>query len=197
MKFKAVVLSMGLLVLGVGAAHASSNWIGVNGGFGIPTGDYGDAASTGWNLGVTGTHMVNDQWGVGGDLGYHAWSGSDDINAAAVLLYGPGSEFSWSAFQATAHAVMAFPTKGTVTPYATMGLGLYNVGAKLESPSGDADDSQSKFGFNFGGGMTFAGNGNMRWGMNGAFHFVPAEEDLGSDVNFMTLGVHMTWGVGQ
>lgn len=195
MKFKSVVLSAALLVFGVGAANASSTWFGVNGGAGVPTGDYGDAASMGWQFGATGTRMVNDQWGFGGDVGYHMWNGSDDANAAAEALFGPGSEFKWSAIQATAHVVVAVPTQGTVSPYFKGGLGVYNVSSKLESPSGDSDASESKLGFNLGAGMNFASSGNMRWGVNGQYHIVPAEADLGADVNFMTFGVNVMWGV--
>src|SRR5688572_32351680 len=130
MKFKSVVLCAALLTFGVGAANASSNWLGVNGGAGVPTGDYGDAASTGFQFGVTGTHMMNDQWGIGGDIGYHMWNASDDANAAAELAFGPGSEFKWNALQATAHVMVAVPSQGTVSPYLKGGMGIYNVGLK-------------------------------------------------------------------
>lgn len=98
MKFKSLVVAAVLTTLTVGAAHAGNNYLGVNAGAGIPSGDFGDAASNGWNLGATGTHMVNHQWGIGGDLGFYSWAGSDDANDAAELVFGPGSEFSWSAF---------------------------------------------------------------------------------------------------
>jgi opacity protein-like surface antigen len=193
MKFKAAVLGVALTALSVGAANAGSNWIGFSGGAGFPTGDYGDAASTGWHLGATGTHMVNDQWGIGGDLAYHAWGASDQLKVAL----GPGSEFSWSAIQASAHGVMLFPTQSNVKPYAQVGLGLYNLAAKLTSPSGDTNTSKSKLGFNLGGGMDFASSGNMRWGVNGAYHIISAKDDFGSDVNFFSLGVNLMWGLSQ
>lgn len=197
MKFKAVVLGVALSTLSVGAAHAGSNWIGFSGGAGIPTGDYGDAAAMGWHVGATGTHMMNDAWGIGADLAYHAWGGSDDLNAALEASFGPGSEFSWSAIQADVHGVMMIPTQSNVKPYAQVGVGLYNIGAKLSTPSGDADDSQSKMGFNVGAGMDFAGTGNTRWGVAGAYHIVPAEEDLGSDVNFFSVGLNFKWGLSS
>lgn len=195
MKFKAAVLGVALMAATVSAAHAGSNWIGFSGGAGIPTGDYGDAAATGWHLGATGTHMVNDTWGIGADLAYHAWGGSDDLNAAMEAAFGPGSEISWSAIQADVHGTMMFPTQSNVKPYAQVGLGLYNVSAKLSSPSGDDDTSKSKLGFNLGGGMNFSNTGNMRWGVGAGYHIIPAEDDLGSDVNFFSVGVNMLWGL--
>jgi opacity protein-like surface antigen len=190
MKFKSVILSAALLVFGVGAAHAGSNWVGFTGGAGVPTGDFGDAASMGWQFGATGTHMVNDQWGIGGDLSYHMWNGSDDANNAA----GPGAEWKWSAVQATAHAMYAIPMQGTVSPYLRGGLGLYNIGSKLQSPSGDVSDSQSKFGYNLGAGMNFASSGKARWGLVGQYHIVPVESQ---NVDFLTFGVNVMWGVGN
>jgi opacity protein-like surface antigen len=198
MRSKAVVLGAALLLLGANVASAAragrssgSTWLGVSGGAGIPTGDYGEAASTGWHLGVTGTHMMNHQFGIGGDVGYHAWGPSEDVESALA----PDEDIKWSAVQATAHGVLMFPTSGSVKPYAKAGFGMYNLGFDFESPSGDINDSETKFGFNFGGGMNFMTSGNTRWGMTAAYHLVPAEEDLGSDVNFFTLGANVLWGM--
>lgn len=197
MKSMTVTLGAALLVLMAGTANAGSDWIGFSGGAGIPTGDYGNAANTGWQLGATGTHMLNSQWGIGADVAYHAWSGSNDLNAAAETLFGPGSEYKWSAVQATAHATMAFPTQGNAKPYMQAGLGLYELSLKLSSPSGDNNTSKSKFGFNLGGGMDFLTSHNMRWGIAANYHIVPAQNDLGSDLNFFTLGANVVWGVGH
>ena len=141
MKSMKVILGVAFLAVLAGTANAATNTVGLTGGMGIPTGNYSDAAANGWNLGVTGTHMVNSQWGFGGDVAYHAWGGSKNANAAAELVYGPGSDFKWSAVQATAHAVMAFPTQSSMKPYAKVGAGLYDVDLKLESPSGNGSIS--------------------------------------------------------
>jgi opacity protein-like surface antigen len=194
MKLKSVILCAALMMFGVGAASASSTWLGVVGGAGLPTGDYGDVASTGWQFGVTGTRMVNDQWGIGGDIGYHMWNGSNDANAAAELAFGAGSEWKWSALQATGHAILAIPTQGKVSPYLRGGLGIYNVTSKLESPAGDTDASESKLGFNVGAGMNFASSGKARWGVVGQYHIVPVES---SNVDFLTVGLNVMWGVGN
>jgi opacity protein-like surface antigen len=194
MMSKKAILGIAMLALLAGAANAGTNKIGLTGGMGIPTGDYSDAAAKGWSVGATGTHMVNDQWGFGGDLAYHAWGGSDDANAAAETLFGPGSEFKWSAIQATAHALMAFPTQSNVKPYAKVGVGLYNMGLKLDTPSGDTSDSNSELGFNVGGGLNFLTSSNVSWGLSGAYHIVNAKNDVGSNVNFAQVGVNVLWG---
>ena len=194
MKYKSAVLGVAMLAVLAATANAGSNMIGLTGGLGVPTGDYSDAAGNGWHIGATGTHMVTSQWGFGGDLAYHAWGGSDAANAAAEVLFGPGSEFKWSAIQATAHAIMAIPTQNNVKPYAKVGLGLYNMGLKLDSPAGNDSQSNSEFGFNFGGGVNILTQSNMTWGLSGSYHIVQAKNDLGSDVNFYQVGVDVLWG---
>jgi opacity protein-like surface antigen len=198
MKFKSLILATAIMVCSVGAANAAGSfWLGANAGGAIPTGDYGDAAATGWNLGAVGTYMVNSQWGFGGDLGYHAWNGSEDLNAATELAFGNGAEFKWSAIQATSHAVMLFPTSSNVKPYAKVGLGLYNLKGAVSGGTTDSEESQSKLGFNFGGGMNVMSSGNMMWGLNGAYHMIPAEEDFGADVSEFTLGLNLMWGMNS
>ena len=196
MRFKAAVLGTALLMLGAGAASAGSNYVGLTGGAGLPMGDYGDVAGTGWNIGASGTHYINDMWGFGADLGYHGWGASEDLESSLPS----GDKISFTALQATAHAVMAFQTSGNVRPYAKFGAGMYNLGLKYESATlGDADESESKFGYNVGAGMNFLTSSNMRWGVYGAYHIIPVddEDSFGTDLNFAQLGVNIQWGLGN
>ena len=197
MKLKAAVLGAAIMLLAMGAASAGTFRFGPMGGGTFPTGDFSDVAATGWNGGATGTYSVNDQWGLGADVVYHAWSGSDDANAAAEFLYGPGSEVKFSAIQATAHAAWMMPVQGNVKPFAKFGVGLYNLGSKLTSPSGDSDDSQSKVGFNFGAGFNMLSSSNMSWGVSGAYHIVPAQDDFGVDVNMFTVSANLMWSMAS
>ena len=126
---------------------------------------------------------------------YHAWNGSDDLNAGAEVLFGPGSEFKFSAIQVSAHAAWMMPSQGNVKPFAKVGVGLYNLGSKLTSPSGDLDDSQSKVGFNVGAGLNMVSSTNMAWGLSGAYHIVPAKDDFGTDVNMFTVSANLMWSM--
>jgi opacity protein-like surface antigen len=198
MKYKNAILGVAILAALAGAANAGTNTIGLTGGLGIPTGNYGDAAAKGWQIGAVGTHMVNTQWGFGGDVAYHGWGGSDALNS---LVQPAGGSFKWSAIQATAHAVMAFPTTSNAKPYAKVGAGLYNVDLKLSSPVGNTSESKSEFGFNVGGGVNFLTKSNMQWGLSGAYHIVPIKDDpnsaislLTKNVNFFQVGVNVLWG---
>lgn len=195
MKLKSAVLAISMLAFAAGAAHAGSWSLGLNGGMAKPTGDFGDAAATGWNVGVGMTNMINSNWGIGADLGFHSWGGSDDYNNALQVLSGdPSMEGSFSALQATGAVSYHFPTNGNVHPYLKGGLGMYNLKAKVESSSGDADDSSSELGFNFGAGMNFATQGTMQWGFSGLYHSIQTE---GQSTNMFTVGMNVNFGMGN
>lgn len=188
MKLKSAVLAVSLLAFGAGAAHAGSWSLGLNGGAGMPTGNFGDFASTGWNVGVNATNMVNNNWGFGADLGYHAWGAKEEVLS-------PGEDLNFSAIQATARGIYQFQTNSNMQPFMQMGLGMYNLGQKSEGgPSGDYDNSSSELGFNFGAGMNFATQGDMRWGISGLYHSIQTE---GESTNMFTLGLNVNFGMGN
>ena len=196
MKAKSAILAVSLLVLCAGGASAQGSFsFGVDGGASLPTGNYSDAANTGWHAGGCGTYMMNSTWGIGADLNYHRWGGSDAMNAAAVTLFGAGSTISWSAIQVTPNVQYRIPTQTSIKPYAQVGVGLYSLSSKLSSPSGDATTSKSKLGFNFGGGMDMVSGSSMSWGIDTGYHIISAQNDLGTDVNNFTFGLHMKWGM--
>ena len=192
MKSKAAILAISLLVLGAGGASAQGSFsLGVDAGASLPSGTYGDFANTGWHAGGCGTYMLNSQWGIGADINYHHWSGSDALNATLPS----GDTFSWSTIQATPNVQFHIPTQTSIKPYAVVGVGLYDIRGKLSSSSGSTSDSKSKMGFNFGGGMDMVSSSSMSWGVDTAYHIVSAQNDVGTDVNNFTFGLHMKWGM--
>jgi opacity protein-like surface antigen len=193
MRLKAALLAVALTAFAAGAASAGPFWFGVMGGAAVPTGDFSDAANTGFDFGGTGTWMVNEMWGVGADVAYHMWNGSDDLNSATQALLGdPSAEWKFSGVQATAHATLMIPSQAMVKPWIKAGLGLYNLGAKLETSSGDADDSESNFGFNAGAGLNWAATSNMAVGIGAAFHQIQTE---GEATNLFTVNLNLLWSV--
>jgi hypothetical protein len=187
MRIKAAVLAVTLCMF-AGSAYAGSTWIGGNGGVGLPTGDYGDMAATGWHLGGTAMRQVNENWGFGGELGYHSWGGSNLVNVG-------GDKWNFSAVQATGQARFMIPSSGNVKPYLSAGVGMYSFGAKLTSASGNMDTSESDMGFNFGAGMNFMSKGNSTWGFDGSYHVINTSGTV--DATGFNLGVHMLWNVSH
>ena len=51
----------------VGASASGTFCFGPAAGASLPMGDYGDAASTGWNAGANCTYRMNGGWGIGGE----------------------------------------------------------------------------------------------------------------------------------
>jgi opacity protein-like surface antigen len=202
MRLKAALLAV-ILTLGVaGAATAGPVWFGLMGGAAVPTGDFSDQAGTGFDFGGTGTWMVNDMWGVGADVAYHMWNGSDDYNAyledPAGGDFGVGSEAKFNALQATAHAAVMIPSGSMVKPWLKAGLGMYTLGGKIEGGTTEVDfDSESKFGFNAGAGLNWAASSNMSLGIGAAYHqIMTKDEDTGAEnTNLFTVNLSVLWSV--
>jgi opacity protein-like surface antigen len=196
MRFISLMLCAVLTCAAVGVAGAQSFKIGVEGGAGIPTGDYSDAANTGWLGTALATYMLDERFGVGVDLGYHNWAGSDDLNNVTDLLLGTSdAKWTWSAIQATAHGVLMVPLQSPARPWLRVGAGFYSVKLKLESAAGGGDTSKSKFGFNGGVGVDFVANESTTVGVGGMYHFIPTKDDLGADVSFFTIGAHVLFNI--
>ena len=183
MNKKVIVLAM-LAVLAATPALAGEKWFGFNGGVSGPSGDFGDAANMGYHGTLTGTYMLTPAFGVGADLGYHWWGGSDDY-------FGSGADASFSGIQATAQGTYMIPLQGKARPYIGAGLGLYNFGVEVESPLGDSDDSSSDFGYNIGGGLNWLVSPMYMMGIGAGYHSIQTEGDA---TNFYTVGVNLLWG---
>ena len=161
------------------AVSTPGNWtLGIQGGMSKPTGDYGTVANSGWNFGGQADYAMNAQWGLGGDLAYHANTASDVVNAALVAdpFFGPGTEMKFSTIQYGVHTTFKIPTQGSnMFPYLQLGMGGYNVKSTISGGLLPGDISQSKFGYNMGGGVDFRATPVVNLGINGTYHYVSAD----------------------
>jgi len=174
------------------ALAAPAVWLGAELGLSLPTGDYKDEASLGLLVGLTGTHMFNDHFGLGGDLAIHSPGVADDFEEAMAAAAGATVDVDFRAIQITTHARLVLPTKGTLKPYLTGGVGLYNLGSKVEGGSLDVDESETRFGYHLGVGgwaaaETVALSGEL------AYHSIGTE---GASTNMLTLSVGLHFAVG-
>ena len=194
-KLSGLLMTMALMAVVASSASAAGKcWLGLVGGAAVPTGDFADAANTGFDVGGTGTYMLNDQWGVGVDGVYHMWNASDDVNAAAQVSTGdPSAEVKFSAIQGTGHLMYMMPMQGTMHPWLKGGLGVYNVKTKLDATSGSGDTSESNFGFNVGGGFNYAVNATWSLGVGAAYHMIQTDPDA---TNLFTVNANILWGSG-
>jgi len=185
---KTAVLSIACLAFAAGMAKAETNWVGLNGGLAVPTGDFGDVVDMGWNVGASGTWMFAPTWGVGVDLGYFGWNGKD---------LPAGVDLTANALQATAHFKYVIPSEGNIKPWLKGGLGMYNISGKLEGagPGFDFDESEANFGFNVGGGVDLMASPTMSYGLGATYHSV-AEGDTFDKTDFFTINLNIMFGMG-
>jgi len=194
---KSKVLTAAVFALAVAASPSFAGgptWIGANLGLNMATGDFGDVASTGYFAGATGTMMLNEQFGVGGDLNFHSFGVNDDFEEDLAAGLGESVDVSLSAIQFTPHGKFFFSTSGDFMPYAKLGVGFYNTKAKIEAASGESDDSNTDLGFNLGVGGMFKASDKMAYGVELLYHSIMTEDESS---NLFTIGGVLTFGVGD
>ena len=109
----------------------------------IPTGDFGDAYSTGFGANATFSYYVNYSFALTGSLGYINWSLDDD--------YGDG-HFRTVPIMA---GFRYYFSNEYVRPYISGELGLNMWKATMETAFGDIETDGSDLGAGFGGGLTY------------------------------------------
>ncbi|MBX6330474.1 MAG: outer membrane beta-barrel protein [Gemmatimonadaceae bacterium] len=113
---------------------------GVSGGATVPTGDFGDAYKTGYNISALGEYR-GPAWPVAVRLeAQFQHFGADGVADASIKSFG-----------GLASVVYYVPSKGLVKPYVTGGVGFFH----LTTDNGSVSDSQNKFGYDLGLGFNF------------------------------------------
>lgn len=142
-------VAMGLAMIAT-TAHAQSMVaaakpvsFGVAGGLSIPTGDFGDAFKSGFNVSAMGEiHQAAWPVAIRIEAQYDQFSAKDEIGDGKVKSIG-----------GLANVLYYFPSKAMVKPYVTGGLGLFHN--KADDSICDGGCSSTKFAFDFGAGLQF------------------------------------------
>lgn len=150
-------------------------------GASVPMGDFGDGADLGFHLGgLIEYKPASLPMSLRGELTYHRNGLKSDYF---------GSDFgdidgNFSQIDFVGNALMPFgDAASTARPYVIGGLGLYRLKASAEFEGLDVSDTQTKFGLNFGAGLTFNLSGFETF-VETRFHSVFAED---SNLNFIPL----------
>jgi len=200
MKFRTLALIASAALLVSGSAYAAGNHqIGLEGGTSLPSGDFGDAAAAGYNIGGYYQYMMGDlglgsgNFGVGAEVKYHGWGSSDNAGMPS------GTEASMNAWQLGTYGTWAMPLQ-QATPYVKVGLGLYSPSMKITSPGGDSDASDGLFGMSFGGGADFSIENSMTFGLGFAYHILRNKGSEIStsgggalDTDFFSVNARVSW----
>ena len=201
MKIRALVVAVFVLSIGAASAHAAavSQFIGVNAGLTLPSGDLSNVAGTGFFVGGTYTYRLNEQFGIGGDVNYNSFGKKTFSNEFASV------DETFHMLQIGAHGKYYFPMKDSkMMPYGKVGLGIYNSSAKVETPAytigtftfpgGSTTASSSDFGFSLGVGTTMKISDKATWGVEAMYHIVSTS---GSSADMITIGASYNWKMGK
>jgi opacity protein-like surface antigen len=127
-------------------------------GLSMPTGDLGDAAGMGFHLQGTSSYR-RAGWPVAlrGELAYHRF-GEKDFSAPGG---NPNQTIDFTGKSSSIAGIVdvtyAFVTRNRMKPYVLGGPGFYNTRAELTRTGGTSETtSDTKVGFNLGGGINFA-----------------------------------------
>jgi opacity protein-like surface antigen len=146
MKKQSVFLLAAVALMGFAIPAQAQTTLYVAGGASFPTGDFGDAFSTGWMAAGGLLFGLGDSgFGVGGEVFYGQNNAKDEYST----LFGDAKV---SPYGVMAIADYSFGSEDGLQPYLFGGLGLMVLrvsGDEFES------DSESKFGYQFGAGLSF------------------------------------------
>ena len=182
-----LVAALALMLVVPQAQAAKGDWmLDFNGGAAIPTGDFKDAAKLGFMGGVGAGYMVTEAFCVGVDGSYITNKPSDAEAAAIAPATG-----KFSIMQGGAHGKYMFPMSGEskISPYAVVGLGIYNFKTKVEFGGVSADTSVSKIGGRGGLGLMYKASENVGVGVEGTYNLINTE---GSALKFIGVQAVVT-----
>jgi opacity protein-like surface antigen len=184
-----VIGAAALLIAATAQAQGTSNTSGrpfkLGGALGgtIPLGDFSDGVDLGWHLGGLIEYKPQSMpvtWR--GEITYHRNGLKDDYFSQIPGVGNLDGNFSMVNF--IANAVYPFgDAASTARPFIIGGLGLYKLKASADFNGIDISDSQTKFGLNVGGGVTFNLSGFETF-VEARYHSVFTED---SNTNFIPI----------
>lgn len=137
-----------LLLFAAGSAGAQLPSFTLFGGAVMPTGDAGDALNTGWTAGAAlDMHVPVTPFGFRVE-GAYARYGVQGLSGSGITAH-------TSDLGVNANVVMTVVNAGLVKPYLTAGPSWSNIKVSASDGTSSGSDSESKFGFNAGGGIDF------------------------------------------
>ena len=200
-----LLMALALLALPLGSMALAAGWsFGVTGGTGIPSGDFADEqkgnAKTGFQVGGNVDYKINDTFAFGLDGSYvqnkHDAEGStthyDDLGEIDPELSGVSGDITfdklkYNTMQIGAHGKYMFPMQNSpLSPYALIGLGIYNTKLKFEgtatagSESAPFDDEfkfDTRFGGKFGLGAIWKASPAIGIGAEVNYNFISEDKD--------------------
>jgi len=165
--------------------------IGPTAGFSLPFGDFADVATAGFNLGVTGDYYAAPNWAFGGEISWHLFGGNDDLEKELSADLGTPVDIRIRVLPVVAHVKYFIPAQN-VSPFVRGGVGIFNINQEIDAGATTDDDSDTKLGFLFGGGVNFAGASRVQFGADAYYQYIATEGDA---TNMLVLRGNVMFGV--
>lgn len=169
--FRAAATIIGLAVVTplaapLAAQGATRPTFGITGGLALPTGDFGDGAKSGFEVGAQiGFSSAALPFGLRIDGAYDQFESKATSSAKSKILSFTGN----AVFGGTA-------APGSVRPYALAGLGVYNLKGEVRIGNVTSSSAETKFGLNGGAGIDLPLSGIAAF-IEARFHFVMSSDD--------------------
>ncbi len=174
-----VAAALVITPMAVQNAHAQLEF-SLGGGLNSPMGDWGDQVNAGYAF-MTGVgYRLAPFLVVGAEVGLYGNSASDDL----LVGFSPGTEMKTRLEQYAGMAKVLVPV-GQHNLFAKGLLGTYRGTAKVTSPLGNAEVSNSDMGYGIGGGFLIRGERGSSFFLDVTYHNI-AFDGGNADTNFMT-----------
>jgi opacity protein-like surface antigen len=192
MRMMKLALLVAVLAASASVAHAGSFTFGLGGGVGSPSGTFSDVYKLGFGGNVYGDYWLAPNYSIGADIDGSFFNGKDDYITSLKTTSYPDPKATATLIGFGVHGMLAFPMEGSVHPFLTAGVGMYNGKFKVEDagPTKNFDTSDTKFGFHGGGGVDFKAGETMMYGLDVKYHNVQTEGDA---TGYITAGLHLTF----
>jgi len=215
-------MALALLVAPLGSMALAGAWsFGVTGGTGLPTGDFADEqkgnATTGFQAGGNADYAISDMFRVGLDGSYvqnkNDWEGKtvtfdfSDIDPSVGSVDVKFDKLKYDTWQIGAHGKYMFPmSNAPLSPYAVLGLGIYNTTLKIDATevsSGQTFSDDFKFDSRFGGklglGAVWKASSVIGVGAEVNYNFISEDKDKAGFDSAQYVDVHgvVTFSIPQ
>jgi opacity protein-like surface antigen len=150
-----------------------------HGGISFPSGDFSNVVNSGLGLGASLGYGLGRNTILSGGVAYHRFG--EDLQDGHVSIV-----------PMTANIDYGFASSRRVRPWISGGLGLYHLRETVPvSPTVEATDSESDFGFNLGFGIAMPTSGRSAWGVGLRYHHISGDRFL--DANFLALQAGLSY----
>lgn len=158
--------------------------VGATLGAGVPLGDFGDFAKTGFGGSAHVKYFLSEQFALGLNIGYYSFGG-EDIEVTLPFIGTTTIEGATTNIIPVTVAAEYYFTSEGFKPYAGLDLGLYFSGSDAEDAEGE-----SNFGIAPTLGFSYGLNESIDLNVNAKYNMIFGEDAAGETATNAFLGIN-------